>query len=305
MNAQRLLVDQEVVPKRPPAPRRREQVVGDESTGGHSASSRQRILDYLAAEGGSVQSSDGRGLTRTMARSVGYEDLSTLNAMLTRLEREGAIVRDVRGRRTYRIALGSDGSQGKRKRGRPGPASRSKQAEVQEELFHPRGHLRFCLLLLVAERPGHGYDLVERLRPFGYEHDDPAQTYRALHWLEGAGLVRPTWETTGPGPARRVFSVTAAGQRIVEQGAATLRQRTRNLEAHLDQQQAKRLEVVSEPQGIFRVLVEAKLSVDAADEATARRKVEQAFADHRMVDAGVRATGEVWLYEATQENDQG
>ena len=303
MNAQRLLVDHRLVPKQPRAPGRRQRVNGDESTRGQPESSRQRILDYLADQGGSVESSDGRGLTRRMARSVGYEDLSTLNAMLTRLEREGAIVRDVRGRRTYSIALGPAVSQGRRKRGRAGAAPHSEEADVRDELCHPRGQLRFYLLMLVAERPGHGYDLVERLRPFGYEHDDPAQTYRALHWLEGAGLVSPVWETMGPGPARRVFSVTTAGRRMLESCTAKLRERIRNLEAHLDQQHGERSEAPAEPEGTFEVLVEAKLLVDAADEATARRKVEEAFARRRTVDAGVRATGNIWLYEATEEGE--
>ncbi len=300
MNAQRLLVDDELVPKGVQARARRGRANGDESPSAQSESSRQRILDYLAGQGGSVESSDGRGLTRRMARAVGYEDLSTLNAMLHRLEREGAIVRDVRGRRTYRIALAPGASERGGKRGRAGSARQSDEAELEDELCHPRAQLRFCLLLLVAERPGHGYDLVERLRPFGYEHDDPAQTYRALHWLEGAGLVSPVWETTGPGPARRVFSVTAAGQRMVESCKSRLRQRIRNLEAHLDNEPGEPVEAPTEAQSPFEVLVEAKLSVDAADEAAARRKVERALGRRRAVDAGVRAT-EVWLYDAIQE----
>ncbi len=299
MNAQPLLVDPDLRPKRRQAPGRRERVNGDGS-GGPSDSSRQRILDYLAEQGGSVESADGRGLTRRMAHAVGYEDLSTLNAMLTRLEREGAIVRDVRGRRTYRIALAPGAPEPGGKRG-TGDMLKS-EAELEDELCHPRAQLRFCLLLLVAERPGHGYDLVERLRPFGYEHDDPAQTYRALHWLEGAGLVSPVWETEGPGPARRVFSVTDAGRRMVASCKPRILRRIRNLEAHLDSQAGGPVEA-AEPQSTFEVLVEAKLAVDAADEATARRKVEKALARRHPVDAGVRGTGQVWLYEAVPEDE--
>ena len=262
-------------------------------------SSRQRILDYLASRGGSVESSEGRGLTRQMAEAVGYEDLSTLNAMLTRMEREGVIVRNVRGRRTFRIALASSGADRRRKRGRSAPASQPME-NVEEELCHPRSQLRFYLLLLLNERPGHGYDLVERLRPFGYERDDPAQTYRALHWLEEAGLVEPTWETVGPGPARRVFHPTKAGRRTLERCASGLRQRTSTVQRHLDAQRDRRLEVVPEESRRFEVLVEAKLAVDADDEASARRKVEEALGEHRAVDTGVSSTGEVWVYEAAE-----
>ncbi|MDP8992549.1 MAG: helix-turn-helix transcriptional regulator [Actinomycetota bacterium] len=273
-----------------------------ESTGGDSATSRQRILDYLASHGGSVESSDGRGLTREMARAVGYEDLSTLNAMLTRLEREGAIVREVRGRRTYRIAVASAAPQRRTKRGAAGAGDPSPD-EAVGEICHPRGQLRFCLLMLLAERPGHGYDLVERLRPFGYERDDPAQTYRALHWLEAANLVDPTWETAGPGPARRVFTLTSTGHRVLERCAVIIRERIATLQEHLDRRPARRLEVVSPADRSYEVLVEAKLLVDAADEEDARNKVEEALADRRVLDSGVRATGQAWLYEATPDDD--
>lgn len=51
----------------------------------------------------------------------------------------------------------------------------------------------------------------------------------------------------------------------------------------------------------FEVLIEAKLAVQAFDEASARRKVERALAPGRALDADVGATGEAWIYEATPE----
>jgi hypothetical protein len=66
---------------------------------------RERILNYLSSQGGRVDSVDGRGLTLKMATKVGYDNIAALNAILARLERDGDIVRDVRGKRTYSIAL--------------------------------------------------------------------------------------------------------------------------------------------------------------------------------------------------------
>lgn len=262
------------------------------------------MLEFLAERGGSVESDEGRGITREMAEAVGYDDLSTLNAMLTRLEREGAIVREVRGRRTYRIALTADPAKGRARRSRTAAGGAAAEGpDIEGELCHPRGQLRFYLLLLINERPGHGYDLVERLRPFGYLRDDPAQTYRALHWLEGAGLVEPEWETVGPGPARRVFSVTKLGRRVVERCAESLRQRTTIVRRYLDELPGQRLGVVSGDERSFEILVEAKLSVNAEDEASARRKVEAALGEPRLVDSDVRSTGQVWVYEATEEDE--
>ncbi len=70
---------------------------------------RDQIIEFLREQGGAIQSRDGRGLTAEIASVTGYHDLSTLNGMLARLEREGLIKRVVRGKRTYRISLVNDG----------------------------------------------------------------------------------------------------------------------------------------------------------------------------------------------------
>src|SRR3954471_18548929 len=75
-------------------------------------SSRERIVDYIAAEGGRITSPDGRGLTSKLAESAGYRDLGVLNAMLSRLETEGVITRDIRGRRTFAITLNKGAGSG-------------------------------------------------------------------------------------------------------------------------------------------------------------------------------------------------
>ena len=53
----------------------------------------------------------------------------------------------------------------------------------------PRNFLRPCLLLLLREQPAHGYELLERLRTFGFARD-PGGLYRALRGLEQDGFVR-------------------------------------------------------------------------------------------------------------------
>src|SRR3954467_3628892 len=73
-------------------------------------SSRERIIDFIATEGGRIESPDGRGLTSRVAAAAGYRDLGVLNAMLSRLETEGVIRRDIRGRRTFSISLARGGT---------------------------------------------------------------------------------------------------------------------------------------------------------------------------------------------------
>ena len=75
----------------------------------------------------------------------------------------------------------------------------------------PRNFLRPCILLLLREEPAHGYDLLERLRPLGFERDDPGRLYRSLRGLEDEGLVRSAWEPSGTGPDRRIYELTREG----------------------------------------------------------------------------------------------
>jgi len=75
----------------------------------------------------------------------------------------------------------------------------------------PKNFLRPCLLLLLREQPAHGYELIERLRPLGFDGSDPGGLYRALRALEDAGLVRSSWERSDHGPDRRIYEITRSG----------------------------------------------------------------------------------------------
>jgi poly-beta-hydroxybutyrate-responsive repressor len=68
------------------------------------------------------------------------------------------------------------------------------------------------LLLLIFDRPGHGYDLIERLGGLGAADVDPGHVYRVLRGLERDRSVTSTWETVGAGPARRRYELTAKGR---------------------------------------------------------------------------------------------
>lgn len=72
-------------------------------------------------------------------------------------------------------------------------------------LLHP------LLLLLVFERPGHGYDLIERLEALGVTDVDAGHVYRVLRSLERNALVQSGWVPSQAGPARRRYELTAKG----------------------------------------------------------------------------------------------
>lgn len=53
----------------------------------------------------------------------------------------------------------------------------------------------------------------------------------------------------------------------------------------------------------YRVEIEAKLDVDAFDEASAKKKIEKLLGSRRDLGADVEATGEVWTYAAPMVRD--
>src|SRR5213080_2508668 len=77
------------------------------SLSSQSTARREAILEYLRNRGGRIESPSGVGLTAAISDAVGYGDVGVLNGMLSRLEQEGLIVRDIRGRRTFAISLTS------------------------------------------------------------------------------------------------------------------------------------------------------------------------------------------------------
>jgi len=86
----------------------------------------------------------------------------------------------------------------------------------------PRNFVRPCVLLLLREHPAHGYDLLERLRCFGFSATDPGRLYRALRSLESDGLVRSAWEPSETGPNRRIYELTRAGMEDLHANAGTI-----------------------------------------------------------------------------------
>jgi PadR family transcriptional regulator, regulatory protein PadR len=75
----------------------------------------------------------------------------------------------------------------------------------------PKNFLHPCLLLLLKEEEGYGYDLVGRLKKLGVD-DDSATVYRALRTLEERHAVSSHWNTSSTGPARHVYRLTPAGE---------------------------------------------------------------------------------------------
>ena len=68
------------------------------------------------------------------------------------------------------------------------------------------------MLLSIREWDSYGYELMERARALGFEAMNPGTLYRALRQMEKDGVVESSWETSRGGAARRMYTITDAGE---------------------------------------------------------------------------------------------
>jgi PadR family transcriptional regulator PadR len=94
----------------------------------------------------------------------------------------------------------------------------------------PRNWLVPVVLVTLRELNSYGYDLMERAAAFGFEAMNPGTVYRTLRQMEKEGLCKSRWETSRGGPARRVYSITAAGEAYLDFWAEALEQYRRNMD---------------------------------------------------------------------------
>jgi poly-beta-hydroxybutyrate-responsive repressor len=119
---------------------------------------------------------------------------------------------------------------------RHGPRTRWRDAKGQ---WHVRGRVeRFlepALLLLLAEQPAHGYELVDRAAELvPGERPELGGLYRVLRALEEDGLVRSEWDAAEPGPAKRMYELTPAGHALLRAWAKALKQTQVVVDAFLE-----------------------------------------------------------------------
>ena len=97
------------------------------------------------------------------------------------------------------------------------------------------------LLLLLRERPLHGYELIERLpEVVGEGRVDVGNLYRLLRSLEAEGVVSSEWSADLPGPAKRTYELTAEGRRLLDRWAEALRQAQTDVQSFLDRYEERR-----------------------------------------------------------------
>ena len=76
-----------------------------------------------------------------------------------------------------------------------------------------KGHLDLLLMSVLSGGPGHGYEVIIRLRDRseGAFELPEGTVYPALHRLEDAGLLASAWDVVS-GRRRRIYQLTTAGE---------------------------------------------------------------------------------------------
>jgi len=103
--------------------------------------------------------------------------------------------------------------------GRDGGAARSGAPSE-----FPKDFLTPWVLLVLRNWSMHGYQLMQTLTMFGLASFEPTTVYRTLRRLQKSGLIMSAWETGDSGPAKRVYSLTDAGEEFLRTWASALRQ---------------------------------------------------------------------------------
>jgi poly-beta-hydroxybutyrate-responsive repressor len=80
------------------------------------------------------------------------------------------------------------------------------------------------ILLMLKEWNSYGYELMEKMSQFGLNTMNPGTFYRTLRQMEKDGIVSSSWDTSEAGPAKRVYSITAAGEAYLKFWADSLDQ---------------------------------------------------------------------------------
>jgi PadR family transcriptional regulator PadR len=92
-----------------------------------------------------------------------------------------------------------------------------------------------CLLILLKEKPSHGYEIMEDLAKLDFLKavPDPGVVYRHLRHMEEGGLAESRLEPGSGGPARKVYSITPEGEEYLLSCAVSIRNMKSSLESFL------------------------------------------------------------------------
>ncbi len=87
-----------------------------------------------------------------------------------------------------------------------------------------KGLLQIAVLELVREGPNYGGRIQRLLRERFMINVPRGVVYDVLQRLEGRGFLQSSWDTSGGGPARRVYRLTVEGEEFLTRVLLRLRE---------------------------------------------------------------------------------
>jgi PadR family transcriptional regulator, regulatory protein PadR len=104
------------------------------------------------------------------------------------------------------------------------PEKSSQPTEEKVMTTMPKNLMVPVLLLSLRNWNLHGYRLIQELTRFGFSSVDQGNVYRTLRQLEKDDMVKSEWDTTTGGPAKRIYSITDAGEAYLQTCSDALEQ---------------------------------------------------------------------------------
>ena len=90
------------------------------------------------------------------------------------------------------------------------------------------------ILLMLRGWNSYCYELMEKMSTFGLNAMNPGTFYRTLRQMEKDGVVSSSWDTSEAGPARRVYSITDAGEAYLKLWTESLNQYQKMMNTFFD-----------------------------------------------------------------------
>ena len=113
-----------------------------------------------------------------------------------------------------------------------GEECRSAEAQRTVMDLRPRNWPMPVILLALRRRNSYGYELMKLTATYGFGEMKPGTLYRSLRQMEKDGLCESTWDLSGEGgPARRMYSITDAGEAYLETWAKSLEKYRKKIDA--------------------------------------------------------------------------
>jgi poly-beta-hydroxybutyrate-responsive repressor len=112
-------------------------------------------------------------------------------------------------------------------------SGRTKEPRLHGEL------LSTSLLAILRDWNAHGYELGKRLADVGLPPFDSGTIYRTLRQLEQDGFISSFWDMSPSGPARRMYSITRAGETFLSSWIDVLQRYQNLLQSAAERQRGK------------------------------------------------------------------